>query len=70
MKKNWIITYIAGIDSVHTGPFMGIAPTGKTFADVPLHITYRLAGGKIVDHWMMLDNADLMQKLGLVPSAA
>lgn len=51
------------------GSFMGTPPTGKSF-DVEIWLTYRIAGGKIVDHWMLLDNAALMQQLGLVPSAA
>lgn len=53
----------------HKGPFMGIPPTGKSF-DVPIFITYRVAGGKIVDHWMLLDTATMMQQLGVVPSPA
>jgi predicted ester cyclase len=53
----------------HKGPFMGTPPTGKSF-DVPIYLTYRIAGGKIVDHWMLVDNAAMMQQLGLVPSAA
>ena len=48
---------------------MGIPPTGKSFADVPIHITYKVEDDKIVDHWMLFDSADLMQQLGLVPSA-
>jgi predicted ester cyclase len=47
---------------------MGIPATGKTFSDVPFHITYRVEGGKIVDHWILMDSATLMQKLGLAPS--
>lgn len=53
----------------HKGPFMGAAPTGKSF-DVDIWLTYRIAGGKIVDHWMLVDNAAMVQQLGLVPSTA
>ena len=53
----------------HKGTFMSSPPTGKSF-DVEIWLTYRIAGGKIVDHWMLLDNAALMQQLGLVPSTA
>jgi predicted ester cyclase len=49
------------------GPIFGHPPTGKSF-DVPIFLTYRIAGGKIVDHWMLLDNAQLIQQLGLVPN--
>jgi predicted ester cyclase len=27
-------------------------------------------GGKIVDHWMLIDNMAMMQQLGLIPAAA
>ena len=55
------------IQGTHKGPFMGLPPTGKSF-DSQIFITYRVAGGKIVDHWMLLDNASMMQQLGLVPA--
>ena len=57
------------LQGTHKGPFMGTPPTEKSF-DVEIWLTYRIAGGKIVDHWMLLDNAALMQQLGLVPSPA
>ena len=50
------------IRGVHRGPFMGIAPTGKS-VEFSIFITYRIAGGKIVDHWMLTDNMALMQQL-------
>ena len=51
---------------VHRGPFQGVPPTGKevTFG---LFITYRVAGGKIVEHWMLTDNLAMMQQLGMMP---
>ena len=64
-----MVSVIGRFDGTHTGSFMGIPPTGKSFADVPIHITYKVEAGKIVDHWMLVDNAALMQLLGLVPSA-
>lgn len=57
------------IRGTHKGSFMGIPPTGKSI-DVPIFITYRVAGGKIVEHWMLTDNAAVMQQLGLVPNSA
>jgi hypothetical protein len=53
----------------HLGPFMGMPPTGKKI-DIPLFLTYRLAGGKIVDHWMVSDNLTMLQQLGVVPAPA
>ena len=48
----------------HLGTFMGIPPTGKE-VKVPTYVTYRVIGGKIVDHWMMMDSAILMEQLGV-----
>jgi predicted ester cyclase len=48
----------------HLGEFMGVTGTGKTFA-TPLFVTYHISGGKVVDHWMLIDNADLMHQLGI-----
>ncbi|HSL46445.1 MAG TPA: ester cyclase [Anaerolineales bacterium] len=64
-----LVAVIGRFSGTHTGTFMGIPPTGKSFSNVPIHITYKLENGKIVDHWMLFDTADLMQQLGLVPSA-
>jgi predicted ester cyclase len=54
---------------VHQGMFMGRAPTGKKI-EVPLMLIYRIADGKIVDHWMQADTLKLAQSLGAVPAAA
>jgi hypothetical protein len=51
---------------VHRGPFMGIPPTGKEI-DVPGFLTYRIADGKIVDHWLLADSLLMMQQLGVIP---
>jgi predicted ester cyclase len=70
MAEGDLISVIGRFGGTHTGTFMGIPPTGKTFADVPFHVTYKVQDGKIVDHWLLIDSMTLMQKLGLVPSAA
>lgn len=50
----------------HKGDLMGIAPTGKQVT-LPFIIVYRIAGDKIVEHWMSVDQLSLMQQLGVVP---
>lgn len=65
-----MVSVIGRFGGTHTGTFMGIPATGKSFSDVPIHITYKVEGGKIVDHWMLIDSAALMQQLGLTPSTA
>jgi predicted ester cyclase len=53
---------------VHRGPFAGIDPTGrKVSAD--LMIVYRLAGSRIVEHWLQFDAAGLVSQLSApIPS--
>jgi len=62
-----LVSVIGLASGTHKGPFMGMPPTGKSW-DVPLHITYRIEEGKIVDHWLVLDTAAFMQQLGMIPS--
>ena len=50
----------------HQGEFLGIAPTGKDVS-IPISLIYRLAGGMIVEHWMLADQLGLMQQLGAAP---
>jgi predicted ester cyclase len=64
-----MVAVIGQVRATNTGPMMGMPPTGKSF-NIPIHITYRIANGKIVDHWMLVDNFAMMQQLGLIPSAA
>ena len=56
----------ASMEGTHSGPFMGIPPTGRSvtwsFIDI-----YRIVDGKIVEHWVETDQMSLMQQLGLVP---
>jgi len=50
----------------NTGPFMGMPPTGKSatwsFIDI-----FRIADGKLAEHWVEMDSVVLMQQIGLVP---
>jgi predicted ester cyclase len=51
----------------HNGSFMGIPATGKSI-DVPVALIYRIADGKIADHWMLSDNLAMMQQIGVIPT--
>jgi len=51
----------------HEGDLMGLAPTHKT-ATSPGMLIYRIADGKIVEHWMVFDQMSLMQQLGAIPA--
>ncbi|NED99937.1 ester cyclase [Phytoactinopolyspora halotolerans] len=54
----------------HTGEFMGIEPTGREFAYQHVHI-HRLEDGKVIEHWLVRDDATFMQQIGVAgPGAA
>jgi predicted ester cyclase len=53
----------------HEGDLMGLAPTHKS-ATISIMLIYRIADGKIVEHWMVADQMSLMQQLGAIPTPA
>jgi predicted ester cyclase len=57
----------------HIGPLMGNEPTGKAFSMRQVHI-WRIADGKIAEHWGSRDDLGLLTQLGLIsrrePAAA
>ena len=53
----------------NTGSFLGAPPTGKQVTSSGMSI-FRIAGGRIVEHWGENDALGTMQQLGLVPSPA
>ena len=53
--------------AVHSGAFQGLPPTGKQVAMTGITIL-RLAGGKIVENTVELDQLGLLQQLGVVPT--
>ena len=57
------------LDGTHTGPFQGIAPTGKRVKVTGLTLM-RIQNGQIVERWSEADFLGLMQQIGAVPSPA
>ena len=52
----------------HSGaPFMNIPPSGKKVRITGISI-YRIANGKIVEHWSQMDVVSLLQQLGVMPA--
>ena len=51
----------------HKGDFQVIPPTGKRVTITAITIE-RVAGGKIVEHWIDFDALGMMQQLGAVPA--
>lgn len=52
------------VSGTHTGPFMGIAPTGRTINVTGTGI-FRVVDGKATDNWVNFDALGLFQQLGL-----
>ena len=50
-----------------SGPFMGIAPTGKEAAWCGVNI-YRVSGGRIRETWQLADGLGLLRQLGAAPA--
>jgi predicted ester cyclase len=50
----------------HKGEFRGIAPTGKQVTVTTIGI-YRLAGHKLEEAWIQMDELGMLRQLGLVP---
>jgi predicted ester cyclase len=53
----------------HTGEFMGLAPTGRSFASRQVHIV-RFQDGKGIEHWAVRDDLAMLRQLGALPSQA
>jgi predicted ester cyclase len=51
---------------VHGGTFAGIEPTGKSVS-AGLMIVYRIADGRIAEHWMQFDLSAVLEQLKQVP---
>lgn len=47
----------------HTGPFMGIPPTGRTVTAAGIAID-RLAKGRVIESWFCLDALGLLRQIG------
>ena len=61
------------VSGTHTGPLefvnAPLAATGKSFTTTHIHI-FRVAGGKIVEHWAERDDLGMMRQLGALSGKA
>ena len=51
----------------HRGSYLGNPPTGKQVSSLGI-IFARIAEGKIVENWILIDQMGLLQQLGVIPS--
>ena len=52
----------------HRREVMGMPSTGKQVTWTEIHV-FRVAGGKLVEHWTNLDQVGLLQQLSVLPQA-
>ena len=62
-ESNRVIV-LARLKGKHEGDFNGIPPTYKN-VDFKFAIGYIMDNQKIIDHWMIADQATLMEQLGI-----
>jgi predicted ester cyclase len=53
----------------HKGDLLYIPPTGKEVI-LPLIVIYCIADGKIDESWLVINQLDMMQQLGVIPATA
>jgi steroid delta-isomerase-like uncharacterized protein len=58
--ENWIFA------GKHTGDMMGVPPSSKDVHVRGIEI-WRLANGKITEHWGVVDMSDVLEKAGVTP---
>ena len=54
--------------ATHVGELDGIAPTGRRFEADHVHI-WRVADGRLAEHWMLRDDLSTMRQLGVFERA-
>jgi predicted ester cyclase len=59
---DWVSCF-GHIEATHSGPFMGIAPTGRR-VHVPYIDFWLIRDGKIADNWVNVDFASVLFQLG------
>ena len=53
----------------HAGEFMGMPASGKEYDISEIHI-FRIADGKVAEHWRDADMLSLLQQIGAFPAPA
>jgi len=60
------VTKVWTANCTHKGDFMGIQATGKRIVVKGIEV-FRIAGGKIMEIWISMDNLGMLQQLGVIP---
>lgn len=57
------------VRGTHRGEFQGLAPTGKTVSLSGITV-HHMAGGRIAETWLSVDNLEMLQQLGALPQTS
>lgn len=61
-----VVVFMTWTGTQH-GEWMGLPPSGKPMSINVMDI-FRVADGKLVEHWGMMDSMAMMQQLGAIPT--
>jgi len=61
-----LVSYRARESGTHKGEFLKIPPTGKSATWTEIQF-FRIADGKVVEHWVDVDIFGWFQQLGIIP---
>jgi len=61
-----VVSYILG-RGVHAGEILGLAATGNEVETEGI-VIHRIADGKIVEYWSVVDMARVLQQVGVLPA--
>jgi len=67
LSENDLILAHMSWSGTHTGPYMGLQPSGKRISVQVMGIN-RFSGDKVVEAWGVVDMLGMMQQLGVVPA--
>src|SRR5215472_18091019 len=57
------------MEGTHQGVWLGIPPSGKKM-QIRMFTVHRMAQGKIVEDWVLVESLGIFQQLGIVPNTA
>lgn len=60
------VSVLATASGKHVGEFFGVPGTGKDVS-VPLADFFRVEGGKVKEHWGVMDSGAMLMQMGVVP---
>jgi len=64
--ENDLVSYRAVESGTHRGEFLGIPATGRSASWTEIQF-FRIANGKVVEHWVDVDVYGWFQQLGVIP---